>query len=243
MKKKCLSAFLALCMMLSLFAGCSGSNKPAPSAEPTPAPTDTTAEPTPEVLEPIDMKIGIGYHLGCVLFYIAQEGGFFEKNGLNVELVPFGSGNEALASMRAGQLDCADFGSGTTFTLISQGADDLRIFGGQMHEGSGIICQPENKERLSDFANYKGVKLGLVPTSTGDIVYRYGLTQAGLTYGPEGSGADVTIVEFDSAAVVIEAVKKGEVDCGGVWMPHLANAESQGLTVAMVSGEVMPNHP
>jgi len=237
MKKKLLSVVLALSLLASLLSACSG------GGDPTPTPTADTPTPTPEALETIDMKIGIGYHLGCALFFVAQEAGYFEEQGLNVELVPFDSSGDALAAMRSGQLDCADFGSTAAFSLISQGADDLRIFGGQMHEGSGIICLPENEERFSDIDNYKGATLGLVPMSTGDVVYRYGLSQAGLTYGPEGSGADVTIVELDSAAVVIEAVKKGEIDCGGVWIPHLANAASQGLSIAMLSGEVILNHP
>ena len=158
-------------------------------------------------------------------------------------MVPFDSSSDALAAMRKGELDCADFGASAVFSLAAQGAEDVRIFGGQMHEGSGIICLPENEERFSDFVNFKGTKLGLVPMSTGDVVYRYGLAKAGLTYGLEGSGADVTIVELDSAATVIEAVKKGEIDCGGVWIPQLANAASQGLSVCKLSGEVIPNHP
>ena len=227
-------------MMLSLFTACGGGSDPTPTpgADPTP-----DAAPTPEVLEPIDLKIGIGYHLGCALFFVAEAAGYFEEYGLNVELTPFSSAGDALSAMRSGQLDMADIGSSATFSLIAQGAEDLRIFGGQMHEGSGVICLPENEEKFSDFQNYKGCTLALVPMSTGDVVYRYGLMQAGLTYGPEGSGADVTIVELDSAGAIIEAVKKGEVDCGGVWIPHLSNAVSQGLTIAMLSGEVIPNHP
>lgn len=232
MKKKCMSALLVLVMLLAMLPACSNQN------------STTTEQPTPsaDVLEPIDMKIGIGYHLGCALFYVAQEAGYFEEYGLNVELVPFDSTATALTAMRNGELDCADFGSTGTFSLIAQGADDLRIFGGQMHEGSGIICLPENEERFSDFANYKGAKLALVPMSTGDVVYRYGLSQAGLTYGTEGD-VDVTIVELDSAAAAIEAVKNGEVDCAGVWIPHLANAAAQGLAEPMLSGEVILNHP
>lgn len=201
--------------------------------------SNSTQEPvTAEVGEMIDMKIGIDYHLGCALFFIAEEAGYYEDYGLNVELVPFDSSANALAAMRSGELDCADFGTIGAFSQIAQGADDLKIFGGQIHEGSGIICLPENEEKFSDFSNYKGATIGLVPMSTGDVVYRYGLAQAGLDLEK-----DVTIVELDSAATVIEAVKKSEIDCGGIWIPHLANAASQGLSVAMLSGEVIPNHP
>lgn len=233
MKKRMISFLLVLCMMFSLFAGCSSKENASESGN-----GKVSGE-----LEPMKMKIGIGYHLGCALFFIAEEAGYFEEYGLDVEMEPFGSGADALAAMRSGSLDCADLGASEVFSLAAQGAEDVRIFGGQMHEGSGIICLPENEERFNDFANYKGAKLGLVPMSTGDVVYRYGLTKAGLTYGLEGSGADVTIVELDSAATVIEAVKKGEIDCGGIWIPQLANAASQGLSICKLSGEVIPNHP
>lgn len=237
MKKKLIAFFLVLSMMLSVFAGCSSKEKTHGAG------SEKVSESKSEKSEPIKMKIGIGYHLGCALFFIAEEAGYFEDYGLEVEMVPFDSSSDALAAMRKGELDCADFGASAVFSLAAQGAEDVRIFGGQMHEGSGIICLPENEERFSDFANFKGTKLGLVPMSTGDVVYRYGLAKAGLTYGLEGSGADVTIVELDSAATVIEAVKKGEIDCGGVWIPQLANAASQGLSVCKLSGEVIPNHP
>lgn len=236
MKKKLVSLLLVLSMIMTLFVGCSGKS-------------DSDANNSgseSEVLEPIEMKIGIGYHLGCALFFIADQAGYFEEYGLDVEMMPFNSSSDALAAMRKGELDCADFGASAVFSLAAQGAEDVRIFGGQMHEGSGIICLPENEERFNDFANYKGARIGLVPMSTGDVVYRYGLHEAGLTYGVEGKdpeGADVTIVELDSAATVIEAVKKGEIDCGGIWIPQLANAASQGLSICKLSGEVIPNHP
>ena len=231
MKKRLISLLLVLSMVMTLFAGCSTGN------------SNSEANTSEEKLEPIKMKIGIGYHLGCALFFIADQAGYFEEYGLEVEMAPFSSAADALAAMRKGELDCADFGSSAVFSLAAQGAEDVRIFGGQMHEGSGIICLPENEARFDDFANYKGAKLGLVPMSTGDVVYRYGLAQAGLTYGPEGSGSDVTIVELDSAATIIEAVKKGEIDCGGIWIPQLANAAAQGLSICKLSGEVIRNHP
>lgn len=54
--------------------------------------SNSTQEPvTAEVDEMIDMKIGIDYHLGCALFFIAEEAGYYEDYGLNVELVPFDS--------------------------------------------------------------------------------------------------------------------------------------------------------
>ena len=114
----------------------------------------------------------------------------------------------------------------------------MTIFGGQMSQGSGIISLADRVDEFKDFKNYKGKTLGLVRMSTGDVLFRSGLIEAGLEINK-----DVTIVELDSPATIIEAVKKGEIDAGGVWIPHIKNSELQGLKVAMLSGEVIPMHP
>lgn len=232
--KKRLSLLLMICMIIMLSAGCSSSDKPK----------DTTENTEKSVSEKNLRKINVGYgnHLGCSLWFIAKESGFFEEYGLDVELNLFDGTAEHLAAINSGQLFCGSTGGTATFSAIAQNSD-ISLWGGQMHEGSGIICLPENKDIYSDFANYKGKSIGLVRMSTGDVVFRYGILKAGLTIGREGDNADVTIVELDSVGSVTEAVKKGEVDCGGSWIPNLKNAEAQGLTVAMLSGEVIVNHP
>lgn len=247
MKKRIWTALLAA--GLALLTACSGtthtavdqaqSDAQAPAQEET-ANEETTEEAAEETEEKELTKVRIGYgnHLGCALYFIAEEEGYFEDYGLDAELILLDDSAKGLAAMRAGQLDCGSYGSTATFSLIAQGEKDLRVFGGQMHEGSGIITLPENAEELSDFNNYKGKKLGLVRMSTGDVVFRAALVNAGLV-----PGEDVEIVELGSGAEIMEGVKKGELDAGAIWVPQLSNAESQGLEVACLSGEVLPNHP
>lgn len=239
---------LLLLVMALLISACGSDQQTTASTEaPTEQATETkatTEEPVSESAaeksdpsEKIKLKIGYGNHLGCALYFIAQEEGYFDEYGLDVELVLFQNGSEGLAALQAGQIDAGSFGSTASFSLISQG-QDLQIFGGQMHEGSGIITLHENAKEMSDFKNYKGKTIGLVRMSTGDVVFRGGLLAAGLDLKE-----DVNIVELESAATVMEAVKKGEIDAGGSWIPHLENAVSQGLEIAMLSGEVLKNHP
>lgn len=234
MKKRILSLVLAL-GLLTLTA--CGTATPTASPATSDAVQPSASTPVTVPAEPVKLTVGYGNHLGCALYFIADEMGYFEEYGLDVELVPFQDGTAGLAALQAGQIDAGSFGSTASFSLISQG-QDITIFGGQMHEGSGIITTPERVDEFSDFANYKGKTLGLVRMSTGDVVFRYGLIKAGLTLGE-----DVTIVELDSAAAITEAVKKGEVDAGGSWIPNLKNAEAQSLDIAMLSGEVIANHP
>lgn len=239
MRKTLLTLVLALSLLTLAACGNAGGAAPSPTpGTPSSNPDASLPSQTPEApAEPLRLTVGYGNHLGCALYFIAEEMGYFEEYGLDVELVPFQDGTAGLAALQAGQIDAGSFGSTATFSLIAQG-QDITIFGGQMHEGSGIITTPERVDEFSDFANYKGKTLGLVRMATGDVVFRYGLIQAGLI-----PGEDVTIVELDSAAAITEAVKKGEIDAGGSWIPNLKNAEAQGLSIAMLSGEVIVNHP
>lgn len=253
MKKQFLAALLAACLgaMTACSGGAaSGSTQAPTSSAPSEAPASSGASssevsaaasseaaPAAAKTDLVKMKIGYGNHLGCALYFIAQEEGYFNDYGLDVELVMLDDSAKGMAAVQAGQLDGGSFGATATFSLIAQG-QDLKIFGGQMHEGSGIITLPENAEAYSDFKNYKDKTIGLVRMSTGDVIFRSALIRAGLKLGE-----DVKVVELDSAASVMEAVKKGEVDAGGSWIPHLKNAEAQGLQIAVLSGEVLANHP
>ena len=243
--KRALSLFLVLLLCTCLMASCgSGTSNPSSTSPPLEASPADLSTPSSEENEPVAKPsaltpVNIGYMPipGNALFMIAEEKGFFEEEGLDVELLMFKASGEGVPALADGKLDTGCFGTTAIMSRIAQG-DDITIYGGQMSEGSGIVTLPENQEFLSDFANYKGKKLGVVRMTTGDVLFRYALIQAGLTIGE-----DVEVIELDSPATLIEAIKKGEIDAGGVWIPHLANAEANGLAVAVFSGDVLRTHP
>ncbi len=75
----CLSAFLAACA--------------APAA------------PTPTLTPPVLLRIGVLPITDVVPFYVAEQQGYFLKQGLNIELVPAGSAAERDQMMLTGQID------------------------------------------------------------------------------------------------------------------------------------------
>ena len=238
--KKRFFAFLAACAMLLTACTAEAAKEEETVAE---ASADTTAEAAEETSEeaPKELRkvnIGYGAHLGCVLYFIAQEEGYFEEYGIDAELTMMDDSANGIAALKSGKFTLGSFGSNEAFSLISQGEDELTVFGGQMHEGSGLITLPENAEYYRDWENFRGKTLGMVRMSTGDIIFRGALHRAGIDLQN-----DVNIVELGSAPEVIESVKKGAIDVGAVWIPQLANAEAQGLKIACLSGEVAPNHP
>lgn len=239
MKKRFFAVLTALA--LALTACGTGTAQEEKTVTETSAAVQAEAEETSSEAEPKELrKINIGYgaHLGCVLYFIAQEEGYFNDYGIEAELTMMDDSANGIAALKSGKFTLGSFGSNEAFSLISQGEEELTVFGGQMHEGSGLITLPENAEYFKDWENFRGKTLGMVRMSTGDIIFRGALHRAGLDLQE-----DVNIVELGSAPEVIESVKKGAIDVGAVWIPQLANAEAQGLEITCLSGEVAPNHP
>ncbi|GAB7027395.1 ABC transporter substrate-binding protein [Geotalea toluenoxydans] len=183
-------------------------------------------------------KLKVGYlpTSGHLLYFVAKEKGFFQQEGLDVELFRFTNSGEGLTAIKSGKLDAGSFGTSAPLAFIAKGAD-FTIFGGQMGEGHALIAKPEKAERFKNLKNYKGATIAAVRLATGDVVFRAALHEAGLDWKK-----DLTIKEFDSPAAVQEAVKKGAVDAGLTWIPYYTMAEKQGLVVVKYSGDVIKSH-
>ena len=183
-------------------------------------------------------KLKVGYlpTSGHLLYFVAKEKGFFQQEGLDVDLVRFTNSGEGLTAIKTGKLDAGSFGTSAPLLFISKGTD-FTIFGGQMGEGHGLVAKPEKVERFKNLKNFKGATIGAVRLATGDVVFRAALHEAGVDWKK-----DLTIKEFDSPAAVMEAIKKGSLDAGLLWIPYFTLAEKQGLVVVKYSGEVIKGH-
>jgi NitT/TauT family transport system substrate-binding protein len=186
--------------------------------------------------EPGKFRVGFIAEPAHGLHFIARDKGFFREAGLDVEFLQFKSGAEGLVALKAGQVDIGTFGSAAPLLFISQG-NPFTIFGGMMIGGQAIIAKPERVAELKKIENYAGKKFGLVRLSTGDVVFSGALQKAGID--PKKG---IERVELPSPGVVVEAVKKGEVDAGLVWSPHFTLAEKQGLAVASLVEDFYPNY-
>lgn len=237
-KNKKLAVFISLflCMAMILTA-CTSKDKEETNLDKEVVVEDVEAVVVEEKTDSDKVRVGYLAIPGNVLYFIANDLGYFAEENIDAELSLFKSSSEGVAALMSDKIDVGTFGTTAELSLIANDAD-ITVFGGQMSQGSGIVALADRVEEFRDFKDYKGKTLGLVRMSTGDVVFRKGLIDAGLEINK-----DVTIVELDSAATVIEAVKKGEVDAGGVWIPHIKNSELQGLKMAMLSGQVMEMHP
>lgn len=183
-------------------------------------------------------KFNVGYlaTTGHALYFVAQEKGYFREEGLDVKLFLFTNSGEGLNGIKFGKLDAGSFGTSAPLTFIAKGTD-FTIFGGQMSEGHALIAKPEKADQFKELKNYKGKTIAVVRLATGDIVFRGALSDTGIDWRK-----DLTINELESPAAVLEAVKKGSVDAGLIWIPFRKLAEDQGVVVVKQSGELLHNH-
>ncbi|MZP42579.1 ABC transporter substrate-binding protein [Heliobacterium gestii] len=225
--RKVIAGAAILAMTLLGAAGCGAQTQKEPAAKGAAA--SATGAKT---------KLNVGYlpAPGDVLFFVAKDKGFFDQEGLDVEMFQFTNSGEGLNAIKSGKLDTGAFGTAAPQTFIAKGTPFVAIAGMQS-EGHGIVAKPENVDRFRTPQGFVGQRVATVRMSTGDAVWRYGLSQAGIDWKTQ-----VTIMELDSPAAVMEAVKKGAADAGNVWAPFTEMAEQQGLKVADWSSSYMPGH-
>lgn len=184
-------------------------------------------------------KVRIGYLpvTGHAKFFVAKEQGFFEKEGLDVELLEFQNSADGINALKAAKIDVGAFGTTAPLVHIAKGTD-LRIIGGIMGEDAAIVTTPANAGKIKAIADLRGKKIATVRLASGDAVLRGALHDAGIDWKK-----DVQIFELKNPPAVIEALKTGQVDAGVIWGPHDFRAEEQGLQIVARSKTLQPGHP
>jgi NitT/TauT family transport system substrate-binding protein len=231
-----LVALALLVIATVVFAGCTGSDKSATT------PSSSAQASTTATAQLKSLNVGYLPNNGHALIFIAKEKGFFEKQGLNVELFQFQNSADGTNAIIAKKINVGGFGL-APLIFISKGANET-IIGGLDGDAAGLIVtadkadQYKNLNNFKDLIIFKGKTIATVRASTGDIHFRDALTNAGLDLKK-----DITIQELASPSAVLEAVKAGKVDAGLVWTPFMELAQSQGLKVVLYTGDFYPKHP
>lgn len=184
------------------------------------------------------LKVGYSAGGGSLLSFIAHDQKLFEKEGVDVELVPFTSSADGLNALNSGKVDVGiSFGTAGPLTFISKGSD-FTIIGGHLAGGHPVIALPSRAKEFKSIKDFKGKTVGTPRLYTADVVWRGALKRAGIN-----PAKDLNIIEFKNPPGVLEAVKAGKVDVGIGAASIYVKAKESGLSIVGWSNDWFPDHP
>ncbi len=147
----------------------------------------------------------------------AYEGGFYRKQGLEVELVEFKSGTDLIKALVGGQLDTGVLGFTNAVAWASKGAD-LKVVSGAQQGYHALVVRDDSG--IKDVAGLKGRTLASQKEgSTADTVLKgVVLKHAGLT------ADDLTILGV-SPQVAVQSLVGARVDAAFLFEPQARIAQ------------------
>lgn len=236
--KQTLAAALALTLLAGSLSGCGGKNAPSGAQEQPNDAGDNDAQQAYD-LTAEENTIRFALPAGQVrtaIITIADELGYYEEEGVNVEFVNT-SGTEALTAITTNNKDLDVLGTGIVPSLnfIANGSD-LVVYAGTAAEGGSIIARPENVERYKDLENYAGVRAAMVRNESAWVITRARLLELGIDVD------SIELVEVDSSTNVVQAVAKGEADVGFLPLEQANSLLQLGVEVVYAVGELDPNY-
>ncbi|WP_339228597.1 ABC transporter substrate-binding protein [Oceanobacillus sp. FSL K6-2867] len=109
--------------------------------------------------------------------YVALEKGFFEEEGLEVELQTTWGGDTTMTSLLSGGADIALVGSETSIYVYAQNSKDYAINFAQLTQTDGTFLvakepQPDFKWEDLEGSNFLGQRVGGMPQMVGEYVLK-----------------------------------------------------------------------
>lgn len=222
MKKRFLTFTLAMMLAITALTGCN-------SKESTPLKKESLENST-EIL-PDSKKVVLNEVAHSIFYapmYVAIEEGYFEEEGINLELVTGFGADKVMTAVLSGEADIGFMGSEASIYAYNEGANDYVVNFAQLTQRAGNFLVA--REEMPDFSwdALKGKKvLGGRKGGMPQMVFEYILKQQGLDpqkdvtinqnidFGSTAAAfaegqADYT-VEFEPGATTLETSQKGYV--------------------------------
>jgi ABC-type nitrate/sulfonate/bicarbonate transport system substrate-binding protein len=156
--------------------------------------------------------------------WVAQEEGFFKKNGLDVELVHIPSTSRAIQTMLAGEIAFSYLDGRNSVQANLKGADVVILAGVANRLVFSFMARPE----IKNFADLRGRKIGI--TRLGSSTHSVTLwTMSKMGLKPE----DYQMLQLVDVPNIFTAMVAGQIDAGALSPPTNFRARKAGLTELM----------
>jgi NitT/TauT family transport system substrate-binding protein len=225
--------------------GGAAATAPAPASAPAPAAASGPAAYRPEPLDPpVTVEISSVRSVPDGVVLIAQQRGYFDAEGIRLNIVPFGLTSQALSSLGTNQIDVVIGGvNAALYNQIARGVD-VRVVadGGSTAPGydwQGIAVRQDllDSGRYKAPPDLKGLKVNEV--STGGVSHYYVdllLQQHSL------APTDMEIVQLPYPDALAAFTTRG-VDASALIEPYLSRAETVGAKVVLRSLDISRDVP
>ncbi|MEZ3486824.1 MAG: ABC transporter substrate-binding protein [Lachnospiraceae bacterium] len=233
MKKRLLAAALVIALAMTILPACSSKDEK----------TETTAssQDTKEVKDTEDEKVlpestkvilnEVAHSIFYAPMYVAIEEGYFEEEGIDLELVTGFGADKTMTAVISGSADIGFMGSEASIYTYNEGANDYVVNFAQLTQRAGNFLVA--REEMPDFTwdalkgtNVLGGRKGGMP----EMVFEYILKQNGID-----PAKDVNIdqsIDFGSTAAAF-AEKQGDFTVE--FEPGATNLEKEGKGYVVAS--------
>jgi len=188
------------------------------------------------------LKIGILKMAALTNSWVAKQRGIFERNGLDVTLVEFRSGNEAISAHRGGSVDIVLSIPGTAMTAAERGFDLVAVAQNEVAQkqspdtGSIQVLKDSPYRTLADLAGKKIAVSGLHSQKTVSMqtVFR--------NAGVDPAKLQLIEIPFPSQ---FDALKSKQVDAVNTVVPYTTQLLAAGLgrVIAWDYVDAIPEQP
>lgn len=216
--KKILVMILAMVMLTSLFAGCQQQTQPqTPQQEPQ-------QEQKQETTLDYTIKFGTLPAESAIPIIIAKEKGMFDKEGVQVELVPFNSPNDRNVAVQAGTIDAIIADIMTSLTFHEAGFN-MKVTS-DINEDFKLLTSP--KSGIDTFEKLNKKTVSVVP----NFVLEYIMDEMA-----KKNGIEYELVSIPSFTARFEALLADKIDGVIFTEPQAGLLAAKGAKVLATSKE------
>lgn len=177
--------------------------------------------------EPIGIALPVA-SLESMPIYVAEEKGFFKRNGIDVDIITSRGGGEAMKAFLSGDVQIVATGFPEVGLMRARGVGVELFFAQNARVPFALITRKDLG--LKSVAELKGKIVAVTsPGSLTSILGRYFVQQAGLD-----AEKDVTIISVGGGGEILGALKSGRADAAMLFEPFVTIALQQGLADMLV---------
>lgn len=241
--KAALSVIAAMLLFFAAACGGGGGNNTPPSPSPSPsgsAPPAASADPSPSETPKEKVTVKFSEVIRSIFYaphYIAMSKGFFEEEGLIVDMTTAQGSDKGAAALIAGTADISLVGPETAIYIYNQKGDKtLKIFH-QLTMKDGSFLLSREKTDAFDWKDLSGkTVLGWRPGSAPQMVMNSTLIQEGVT--------DAAVVTNIASPALAGAFTSGQGDYIQLFEPVASTLVQEGKAHYVASlGEAFGDFP